>query len=353
MYLILLLCKRLSISSNMVPEILAKKRRISFCCGPCAKSLLQNGGNYCNARDFGSQLVLFWLLGGCFDKSQQCQSSNHSWAQCYLSEVLLLTSWLLFLFVLFHCSLTVVHTSAISWGIAVALPMQKIPKHCGKIRPIQTRSDKKQAHSTQFKNVQSKNTTIWKTQKDSNKKIKRPVTFFNQEHSMNISNIHKQNKHPTQPKKAFGTANTCLMSGSRAWNTISNHSFCSLKAALVQKLMDFEFGMSLSRLMSAPRNDNCALLVMKINLGSTAFALCRARRFRNHSPGRRFIEDVWFKERGIALYHSFMALRYGRARLLGRMWCKGRWSWAYLTHATANTQTRFERRFFLFAWALS
>lgn len=90
--------------------------------------------------------------------------------------------------------------------------------------------------------------------------------------------------------------------------------------------MDFEFGMSLSRLMSAPRNDNCALLVMKINLGMTAFALCRARRFRNHLPGRRFIEDVWFKERGIALYHSLMALRYGRARLLGRMWCKGRWS---------------------------
>ena len=114
---------------------------------------------YCNARDFGSQLVLFWLLGGCFDKSQQCQSSNHSWAQCYLSEVLLLTSWLLFLFVLFHCSLTIVHTSAISWGIAVALPMQKIPKHCGKIHPSQTHSDKKQAHSTQFKNVQSNQKT--------------------------------------------------------------------------------------------------------------------------------------------------------------------------------------------------
>ena len=333
---------------------------------------------YCNARDLGSQLVLFWLLGGCFDKSQQRQSSNHSWAQCYSSEVLLLTSWLLFqklfrhipfkefasipkhsnAFVSFH-SLPLqsydcpyqCHLLGYSCGTSDAKDSEALWQNSPNSNPF--RKEASTFNTIQKPSNKSKNNTIWKTRKHSNEKIKRPVTFFNQEHSMNISNIHKQNKHPTQPKKAFGTANTCLMSGSRAWNTIPNHSLCSLKAALVQKLMDFEFGMSLSRLMSAPRNDHCALLVMKINLGMTAFALCRARRFLNHLPGRRFIEDVWFKERGIALYHSLMALRYGRARLLGRMWCEGRWSWAYLTHATVNTQTRFERRFFLFARALS
>ena len=183
MYLILLLCKRLNISSKMVPEILAKKQRISFCCGPCAntQSLLQNGGIamreilvpslFCfgflvvaltRVNNANHQIILgpsvthqkcYYSPHGCYSKN--CSVIFHSKNSLPYRNIQTHS----FLFILFHCSLTIVHTSAISWGIAVALPMQKIPKHCGKIHPIQTHSEKKQAHSTQFKNVQTNQKT--------------------------------------------------------------------------------------------------------------------------------------------------------------------------------------------------
>ena len=207
MYLILLLCKRLNISSKMVPEILAKKQRISFCCGPCAntQSLLQNGGIamreilvpslFCfgflvvaltRVNNANHQIILgpsvthqkcYYSPHGCYSKN--CSVIFHSKNSLPYRNIQTHS----FLFILFHCSLTIVHTSAISWGIAVALPMQKIPKHCGKIHPIQTHSEKKhiQHNSKTFKQIKKqhhlKNTETFKRKNKASCDLLQPRAF--------------------------------------------------------------------------------------------------------------------------------------------------------------------------------
>ena len=230
MYLILLLCKRLNISSKMVPEILAKKQRISFCCGPCAntQSLLQNGGIamreilvpslFC----FGFLVVALTrvnnanhqIILGPSVTHQKCYYSPHG---CYSKNCSVHIPFKEFssipkhsnAFISFH-SLPLqsydcpyqCHLLGYSCGTSDAKDSEALWQNSPNSNPF--RKEASTFNTIQKRSNKSKNNTIWKTRKHSNEKTKRPVTFFSQEHSMNISNIHKQTNIQHSQKRHLG-----------------------------------------------------------------------------------------------------------------------------------------------------
>ena len=153
-------------------------------------------------------------------------------------------------FILFHCSLTTVHTNAISWGTAVAFPMQRFHRTAEQNHPIET-IPKRGKHSQHKSNALKER----KIRTCENRQVFKQQSKKHQKHS--------QRKRPTEQKRHLGKSTSFDRSDSRHLSSRASQSKHDLHCAA-----HYDHSGPLAR---------CS----------------------------RFVENLPFKEQVIALYHSW------------------------------------------------